>query len=212
MFQLDDADRLAERLDLYPIPMFAADRSPGSEWRLQCVNGQHTKLSGVATTDVRNARISDLLPPQEAAEVKARYDACIAPGDVIHYSETLHINGRKLMWRTTLQPVRLDSGIDRVVGTALTFEPRPPCAAAGDPAYFAAVAQMQLAKVRAFLDSLENRSDIPLDTRQKAIMITGLMRSLDHVMDDMRRSLPRTDHLPPPPDMFPERTISALLA
>lgn len=211
MFQLDDADRLAARLERYPVPMFAADRSPRSEWRLQCINGQHSKLSGMAAADVRNTPISELLPPQEAADVNARYDACIASGDVIHYSETLHINGRKLMWRTTLQPVRLDSGIDRVVGTALTFAPRPPHAAADDPVYFAAVAQMQLAKVSAFLHSLENCSDIPMDTRQKAIMITGLMRSLDHVMKDMRRSLSGRDDPPLPPDAIPERTITAML-
>ncbi len=211
MFQLDNADRLAERLERYPVPMFAADRSPRSEWRLQCVNGQHARLSGMAAAEARNTPISELLPPHEAAEVNAHYDACIASGDVIHYSETLHISGRKLMWRTTLQPVKLDSGIDRVVGTALTFEPRPPRAVAGDPDYFAAVAQMQLAKISAFLESLENCPVISTDMRQRAIMITGLMRSLDHVMDDMRRSLSDRDHRPQPPDTIPERTISTML-
>lgn len=212
MFQNEDPDHLTATLDRYAVPMFIADRRPGKDWRLQCVNAAHSRLTGMTTASVHGLSPHDLLDPHEADAVTSRYSSCINRDEVIHYGETLHIAGRATRWQTTLQPAVLPTGGDRVIGTALHFQPEVVAENGGDADYFAAIAQMQFQKVQVFLDSLENRADLPLDARQKAMMVAGLMRSLDHVLSDVRRSLPMVPPSTQAKTTLPQSTVKVMTA
>lgn len=187
LFTSDDHFTLASTLEHMAVPMFAAERrSKDAPFRLVCVNKAHSDRTGMTTGAVRNRRIEDLLRPGDAKDVMSRYARCADQNKTISYNETLVLNGMTMDWNTTLQPVVLSDGTERVVGTAIALDRPANLRSAEEAAYFSAHAQMQVGKLRHFLDMLEDRKDVPADMRGMAMMVNNLTYSIDVVLGDIR--------------------------
>lgn len=206
MFQSADPVVLRKTLEHYPVPMFAAQReTPKQPFYLICLNAAHTRATGVTTEQVAGVRPTDLLGEVEGAEVEAHYANCADSGVVVNYRETLHFAGRPTRWETTLLPVMTNSGAERVVGTALTLGMPTQSRDVSDAEYYAAQAQMQFAHIGQFLEMLQNRPDLPHDLQTGAMMIEGLNRSLDHLLQDLRLAV--QDKLPARVDTRAKLTV-----
>jgi len=191
LFTSDDHFTLASTLDQMAVPMFAAEReSPDAPFRMVCVNQAHTERTGMTKRQVRNKRLCDLLPAEDARDVQARYATCADDALATSYNERLVLNGLQMDWNTTLQPIKLSNGVERVIGTAIALDRPPDARSAEEAAYFSAHAQMQVGKLRFFLDMLEDRRDVPADMRGMAIMVGNLTRSIDAVLGDIRALAP----------------------
>lgn len=167
--------------------MFAAQRDASTEpFHLICVNTAHTRATGLDTSQIAGLRPSDILPNDEGRKVEARYESCVTLSDVIHYNEELHLSGRLTHWHTTLMPVKLDCGGDRVIGTALTLGLPVVTDDLSDAEYYAAQVQMRLGQIGQFLRIIQEHPETPQDLRTGAIMMEGLNHSLDHLLQDLR--------------------------
>ena len=187
MFATPDPEDLSTVLNHFPVPMFAAQRSGKLDpFRILCINTAHSRATGLTMTDVRNKPVHELLTNDDAMQVAARYARCVEARRVINYHETLHLLGRETHWETTLQPIDMPDGIDRVIGTALSHELHDADTNIDDAEFFALQAQMQLGHVREFLNSFETRPDLPQDARERAMMVNGLTRGLDRLLFDLR--------------------------
>lgn len=190
MFTLEDHDALSKMLDQYPVPMFAAERSgPSVPFRLICVNAAHTRSTGLETEQIAGKRPLDILSAAEGRAVEARYDTCANFGEVINYQEELHLNGHLTKWQTTLMPVTLHSGADRVIGTALTLGLPANTSNISDAEYYAAQAQMRMGQIGQFMEMLQTHPETPLELRTGAMLMGGLTRSISHMMQDLRLSV-----------------------
>ncbi len=204
MFAIEDFGELQARVDAVPIPMFIADRDPVAKaFRLLCVNAAHEVHTGIRTEAVKGLRPFDLLPADQAAQVEARYAACADSLRSTEYMETLTMNGQGTTWHTTLYPICMPCDSVRIVGTSVPLSQIRENWALQDTAYFAALAQMQLTRVSAFVSQLEDRRDLPPDVAGHAIAVSGLCRSLHQVLEDMRASGEQAQgsirlHSPPP--------------
>jgi hypothetical protein len=192
MFTRDDTDDLKHTLNRFPVPMFAAERaSPQDSFRLLCVNDAHQRATGMSDTNIKDTPLRHILSVQDAAQVEGRYSACVESDEIINYRECIVLAGRQTRWETTLQPIHMPGTRQRVIGTALSIELNAHPSDLDDTEFFAAKAQMQLTQLQAFLNSLETRSDLPLETRDHAMMVNGLARSMERVLLDIRLAAQR---------------------
>jgi len=200
-FFRDDHRMLSETLDAFAVPMFAAERiAPDARFRLICVNTAHTARTGLQSTEVRGKSTFDLLPQADAEAVQGRYENCARLRQPTTYEEHLTLKGVITHWNTTLQPVYLADGTERIIGTALMIPAHPVRERLVDAAYFSAKAQMHVGKVRHFLDIMQFRQDVPYDLRNMAEMVGNLTNSLDTVLGDIRGlSRPPQDMVEPIP-------------
>lgn len=182
-----DQFTMSRLLDGFAVPMFMAERDHRADtFRLICVNAAHTAKTGLQTKDIRNKRPSDFLNPKDAAAVQNNYMTCANGKGPTRYQERLFINGTPTEWDTTLQCYTLPDGRERIIGTAIAIDRGPICEHLDDAAYYSAVAQMQLGKLRQFLRVLENRRDVPGDITNMAAMVGNMTQSIDAVLDDIR--------------------------
>lgn len=208
MFAMTDPVDLWTILNQFPVPMFAAQRrSPAEKFRLLCINEAHTKATGLTMEMVENTLIQDLLAGDEANQVEARYSRCVDAKRVINYHETLHLLGKQTHWETTLQPIDMPDGAQRVIGTALSHELHDDSTCIDDAEFFAVQAQMQLGHVREFLNSFETRPDLPQDARERAMMVNGLTRGLDRLLFDLRLATRRRRS----PELSPVRPTASIV-
>jgi len=192
MFTTLDTDQLLATLNRFAVPMFAAERPDQySPFRILCTNSAHVRATGLKGDDVAGLRLEEFLPPEDARNTEERYALCIQTDDVINYHETLRIMGRLTRWDTTLQPVNMPGTRQRIIGTALSMELNADPAEVDDTEFFAAQAQMQIGQMQQFLDWLEVHPQIPAETRDHALMINGLARSLERVLLDLRLATQR---------------------
>lgn len=186
-FTSEDHDTLTSILNAVPVPMFAAERySTADPFHFICVNLAHSRKTGLLTENIRNKRPAEILSPQDAANVESQYLRCAAIGRPLTYEERLVLNGAASDWNTTLQPFDLPDGRQRIVGTAIVIERAPIHETLDDAAYYSALAQMQVGKLRQFLTVVEKRRDVPRDLRGMAMMVGNITQSIDAVLDDIR--------------------------
>lgn len=187
MYTHADHDSLSATLDEFAVPMFAAERQSRSDsFRFIGVNAAHARRSGLTNDAIIGARTCDLLPPDDAEATENHYRDCVDRHAVLNYAETINFAGVATFWNTTLQPVVLRTGAQRIIGTAISTNDLIAAAKLEDAAFFATSAQMQVAKLRSFLEQVEKRPDLPSDLRDKAQMIDGLTRSIDALLSDIR--------------------------
>ncbi len=193
MFTTEDVDILQEQLDAVPVPMFAADRDePGGSYRVVCVNRAHRHETGMG----RGPDSGTGAPPGTASGVifpfrpDQRLDArCIEALDgrtTAQFRQTVSIDGRAVQSDISLRRVRMPAGRDRVVGSTFPAGALPERTAASDAAFFAMQGQFHLARIAAFVAALEARRDLPADIAGHAVAVSGLCRSLDRVLEDIR--------------------------
>ncbi|WP_373635570.1 hypothetical protein [Yoonia sp. SS1-5] len=187
MFGNTDHQSLYQTLEAFAVPMFAAERPcPTDPFRMICINSAYTDQSGLTNDIVRAQRTSDFLHPEDAAAVEQRYCECVHNRTATNYAATLVFNDIRTQWNTTLQPVFLPDGTERIIGTAFAIDRLCETLGMDDAAYFAASAQMQMGKLRHFIDMLEQRADLPADMRDAAFVVGNLTRSIDAILGDLR--------------------------
>ena len=208
MFSMIDHQELLTVLDFFDVPMFAAERaSRDDDFRMIGVNAAHTATTTLKTATIAGKTPHDILDPDDAEAVAGHYAACADRGESIIYSETLRIAGRTRHWRTTLQPVAMTNGCQRVIGIAMEAFNEQEVTGLTDTSYYAAQAQMKIGQLEAFLAYLEQRDDLPLDARAQAMMVAGLTRSLDAVLTNIQNVTERQLHRVP---AMPEDGMMAL--
>lgn len=187
MFTTFDHGDLRRMLDLFAVPMFAAERDGRDQpIRYIGVNSAHSRVSGLTHDCVRGRRPKEVMPGADGAMVEERLTSCLARDRIVTHHETLQMAGRPTHWQTTLVPAYPDDSRERVVGTALPVGQPVAFNDPGQVEFCAAQAQMQLGHLKDFFAQIESEQQLPDDTRASATIVAGLVRSIDHLLCDLR--------------------------
>ncbi|WP_172960969.1 PAS domain-containing protein [Oceaniglobus roseus] len=197
MFVNEDVEELHGLLNMFQVPMFAAERPPGGDFRLLTVNRTYQNLTGLAHDAIHGRTVADLLPPEEVALVEQRYSACSDSGAPLSYRERLTILGRTSDWNTTLLPVVTPSGMQRIIGTAVVarMEDRPDGSRRvfDDILYFSTQSQFHLSNVSTHLDRIAEDAEHGFRAVDLKVL-SGLCRAVDRALEDIRSlAEPRRD-------------------
>ncbi len=110
---------LRRMLDYIGIPAFVIDVVSGDEFRLAAINARHEQLTGMKHKEVAGRSVDELLSPEMAGDVKARYRGCVESKSVTDYQETLDLPIGRTFWKTSLVPFFDEAGnVIRLLGTA----------------------------------------------------------------------------------------------
>lgn len=118
--------RLAESEALYRTitegveeSIFLLQVEPDGGFRFIASNPAHEQSTGLSRQAMAGATPEELLSPAVASQVMAQYRRCLEAGETIRYEETLDLPAGRHDWRTTLTPLRDESGrITLMVGIA----------------------------------------------------------------------------------------------
>lgn len=191
MFELDDADLLHEQLNIFQVPMFIAERrGPGEAFRLLAINEAHSRVSGLMMCHVAGRGPEDILPPDQAADVSAKYARCADSQQSLRYREVLDLADGPMLWDTTIQPIPMDSDGQRILGNAVYLKrvhsPGGTQLAFEDVQFFSAQAAFQLGQVSTYIDALDRQAGLPDDYRSRLGVVSGICRSIDSALADIR--------------------------
>ncbi|KNG95127.1 PAS domain-containing protein [Pseudaestuariivita atlantica] len=191
MFQATDLDELRVELDSFKIPVFVAERQTGQrQFHLIGLNEAHERESGMEFGACRGKRVSDLLPDKQAEEVNAHYAEAIARGGPIDYQEVLSKPGGTLTWQTTVCPVTMPGGAERILGHALCVRrlerDQADLVAFEDVRYFSTEASFQLSRIGALFDAMEAGQASDCDLRASARFLAGMCRAVDDTLQKVR--------------------------
>jgi diguanylate cyclase (GGDEF)-like protein/PAS domain S-box-containing protein len=81
-----------------------------SEYRCESVNSAYLEMTGLARDQVVGRTVGEILPPDGAAFVLAKYGQAVRTGDVLRYEETASLPTGPLTVETSLTPVLDDAG------------------------------------------------------------------------------------------------------
>ncbi|MCC5811780.1 MAG: diguanylate cyclase [Ectothiorhodospiraceae bacterium] len=114
-----DPAELRQMLDYLGVAAFVIDVVSANEFRLAAINARHEQFSGMKHNEVAGRSVDELLSPEMAANVKARYRRCVEGKAVTDYQETLDLPAGKTFWQTSLVPFLDETGkVTRLLGTA----------------------------------------------------------------------------------------------
>ncbi len=114
-----DPAELRRMIDYLGIAAFVIDVVSDDEFRLAAINARHEQLSGMKHGEVAGRSVDEVLSPDMAAAVKARYRRCVVQKAPTDYQEVLDLPIGRTYWQTTLVPFVDDAGnVTRLLGTA----------------------------------------------------------------------------------------------
>jgi len=114
-----DPSELRQMLDYLGIAAFVIDVVSADEFRLAAINARHEQLSGMKHSEVAGRSVDEVLSPEMARKVKARYRRCVESKAVTDYQETLDLPIGRTFWQTNLMPFIDEAGnVSRLLGTA----------------------------------------------------------------------------------------------
>ncbi len=98
--------------------MFVVDVEPDGTFRYVGSNTAHVRASGIPTETLAGSTPYDVVPPDAAEAVVARYRACADAGEPVTYQEELPLPAPGTWFRTSLVPERDATGrVHRIVGS-----------------------------------------------------------------------------------------------
>ncbi len=219
MLDTSSAENLAALLDQFSIPMFAAERATADhDFELICINRAHADATGFDPATARGVALRNLLPPNQAEIVIGRYTECTRTQSPQRYLETLTLPGGIQQWDTTIQPVRLPSGGDRVIGTAIQIAGDSPSDGTqmtyDDIRYFSAMADMQLQNLLSMFEAARDQGLFSDDSASRVTQLCcvcrSVQRSVEDIRETVRRARPETSGTPADLDQTGGDTLRAL--
>ena len=103
--------------------LFSVAVRDGDTFVFEGFNPAALRMVGHSNAEIAGRRPEQVLNPPDALLVTTRYRQCVAENRPITYLETLHFPTGVSDWRTTLEPVRDESGrIVRLLGRARRIE------------------------------------------------------------------------------------------
>lgn len=106
-------------------PLFVVRVEPSGAFVVEQTNPAHKRATGL--DDVVGRRLEDLLPPETAAKVLARYREAVAEGEPVAWRDVFELEVGTVVWDTKIVPVRDAEGrIARIVGSGRDVTPAGP--------------------------------------------------------------------------------------
>jgi hypothetical protein len=207
MFDTCSAQDLSKVLGEFHVPMFAAQRTErGAPFRIMCINAAHERAAGLKASEVAGAALQDILLPEEAQAVQARYEACAATGQDMRYIETLTLPRGPVRWDTSLQYVSLKSGGERIIGTTMELNGKLSDPVIEDLRFHAAVAGYQLRNFVTVLDGAQAGEVFSAGASARFERLAALSRTVDKALLEIDAALERAS----PKAKEPGRQVDAV--
>lgn len=103
-------------------PLFVIRVEASGDFVVEQTNPAHQALTGLP--DVVGRRLEELMPPQTAAKVLARYREAVAEGQPVAWRDVYELDIGTVHWDTKIVPVRdADGRISRIVGSGRDVTP-----------------------------------------------------------------------------------------
>jgi hypothetical protein len=177
--------------------MFAAQRDErGMPFRIMCINAAHERAAGLKASDVAGAALQDILLPEEAEAVQARYEACAATGEDMRYIETLTLPRGPVRWDTSLQYVPLKTGGERIIGTTMELHEKLSDPVVEDLRFHAAVAGYQLRNFATVLEGAKAEQVFSPGGAARFERLAALSRTIDQALLEIDAALDRATSRP----------------
>ena len=96
--------------------LFAVSVESDDNFVFGAFNPSAQRMTGLDARAVQGRRPAEVLPPDSAQAVIARYRQCVREGRPITYNETLHFPTGESHWNTTLTPVSDEGRVVRLLG------------------------------------------------------------------------------------------------
>ncbi|MCL7744790.1 PAS domain-containing protein [Guyparkeria hydrothermalis] len=104
--------------------IFLVRVEPDGVFRYLASNPSHERATGLARETLAGATPEEMLSPENARHVEAQYRQCLEAGHAIRYRETLDLPAGRTEWRTTLTPIRDETGrFSLIAGVAARIDP-----------------------------------------------------------------------------------------
>lgn len=183
--------------------MFVAQLRPqDAQFEICALNAANERESGMSMAHVAGRPLNEILPPQQAADVYARYISCLQQETPIRYCEKLQMPKGAMIWDTLLCRLDMPDGRARIVGTALVVErvqQAPDMLGFHDAASYATAATQRLNQLADVLTEL-GCDAVSTDTLTgSAAMLAALCETVNETLADLG-ALP---HGALQPDMVP---------
>ncbi|MGF1491224.1 MAG: PAS domain S-box protein [Microcoleaceae cyanobacterium] len=107
------------------LAIFVVEVQPGPQFRYLGFNPACERLTGISVEEIYQKALTDLFPPEAAAQVHSNYAKCVEEVRSINYEEYLPFQGVESWWLTHLNPLRDPEGrVYRIIGTSLNITRR----------------------------------------------------------------------------------------
>ncbi|WP_315786622.1 PAS domain S-box protein [Fischerella sp. JS2] len=105
--------------------IFIVDVLEDGSFRYVGINPAHERISGLLSAEVAGKTPAQVLSPEDAEAVTARYRACVIARKRITNEERLVIKGKESWWITNLSPLQSEDGrIYRLIGSCFNITRR----------------------------------------------------------------------------------------
>ena len=105
--------------------IFLVRVEPDGGFRFLASNPSHERATGIPRKVLAGATPEEVLSDENARHVVARYRQCLEAGRPIRYEESLALPAGRVQWRTTLTPIRDESGhFSLIAGVAVAAAPQ----------------------------------------------------------------------------------------
>ena len=104
--------------------IFLVRVEPDGDFRFVASNPSHERATGIPRAVLAGATPQEVLSEENARQVVAQYQRCLEAGQPIRYRETLDLPAGRSEWRTTLTPIRDETGqFNLIAGVAVRIDP-----------------------------------------------------------------------------------------
>lgn len=120
-----DMARLEAVLRHTPAGIFRVQVLPNKEFRYIGANQRHEEMAGQSSELIAGKTPEDIMPIEQAQQIRRRYEQCLDADKPITYEEFLELPAGGRWWQTTLVPLKDDSGeIVEMVGVSYDVSDR----------------------------------------------------------------------------------------
>ena len=99
--------------------IFLVDVDSEGSFTFERLNPAHERLTGLETEQIRGRTPVQVLGEKLGREIEDNYRHCLEHKEVLTYHEKLDLPGGERFWVTSLAPVIVNRGVEKIVGSAL---------------------------------------------------------------------------------------------
>lgn len=194
MYDMLSSAALAHHLNQTSTPMYALERTDSAgAFRFASLNDAMERAALCTRRDVIGKTLAEALPADESITAQRRLAHCIETLDVSRFTDRFTITAQPFAWDTTLHPIRLSDGTERIVASAIrqdiSVTARPETVAFDDIKYFSSVADFQIQNLISLFETYDATDLLLAETEQRIAKLSGMCRTVQLAVAEIGKTI-----------------------
>jgi len=194
MYDMLSRADLAQHLNQSPTPMYALERTKNAApFRFIVLNTAMERAALCRQSDVIGKTLSEVLPADESIAAQCRVSHCMDTLVVTQFTDRFTITAQPFAWDTTLHPIRLVDGRQRIVASAIRKDnptaAQPETVALEDIKYFSSIADFQIQNLISLFETYDANDLLRAETEQRIAKLSGMCRSVQVTVSEIGKSI-----------------------